>query len=404
MPTMRKAIPFAVLMASGLLAGDSWPGFRGDGSSLTSARGLPVAWSDQSNVAWSVGLEGYGQSSPVIQSGTVYVTSTVGSRKETLVIAAYRLSDGKLAWVDRRPSSAPTEAHERMANAAPTPVVDNDGVYAFFESGDLISLDHAGKQRWARFLPRSGENWVGNHGLGSSPILSGDRLFLHVAPFGDGRLYAIANEDGRDVWVRDLPPAPSFSTPVMIQHQGRSLLLTTAGGGVAAYDSDKGEEVFRRPARGGRGYAVPSAGVAGSLVVIASGEAGGTHAFRLDAPDATLWMADKATTEFSSPLIAGERVWLVNSVGVLFELDLQTGQQVSTRRLPSGCWATGITDGERLYFFGVDGTAAVLSQFSGEMVATSQLSTEGRVYGVAAADGSFVVRTGNRLVRIASKP
>ena len=401
---MRKAIPFAVLMASGLLAGDSWPGFRGDGSSLTSARGLPVAWSDQSNVAWSVGLEGYGQSSPVIQSGTVYVTSTVGSRKETLVIAAYRLSDGELAWVDRRPSSAPTEAHERMANAAPTPVVDNDGVYAFFESGDLISLDHAGKQRWARFLPRSGENWVGNHGLGSSPILSGDRLFLHVAPFGGGRLYAIANEDGRDVWVRDLPPAPSFSTPVMIQHQGRSLLLTTAGGGVAAYDSDKGEEVFRRPARGGRGYAVPSAGVAGSLVVIASGEAGGTHAFRLDAPDATLWMADKATTEFSSPLIAGERVWLVNSVGVLFELDLQTGQQVSTRRLPSGCWATGITDGERLYFFGVDGTAAVLSQFSGEMVATSQLSTEGRVYGVAAADGSFVVRTGNRLVRIASKP
>ncbi|MDE0166014.1 MAG: PQQ-binding-like beta-propeller repeat protein [Bryobacterales bacterium] len=401
---MRKAITFAALMASGLLAGDSWPGFRGDGSSLTSARGLPVAWSDQSNVAWSVGLEGYGQSSPVIQSGTVYVTSTVGSRKETLVIAAYRLSDGELAWVDRRPSSAPTEAHERMANAAPTPVVDNDGVYAFFESGDLIGLDHAGKQRWARFLPRSGENWVGNHGLGSSPVLSGDRLFLHVAPFGGGRLYAIANEDGLDVWVRDLPPAPSFSTPVMIQHQGRSLLLTTAGGGVAAYGSDNGEEVFRRPARGGRGYAVPSAGVAGSLVVIASGEAGGTHAFRLDAPDETLWTADKATTEFSSPLIAGERVWLVNSVGVLFEVDLQTGQQVSTRRLPSGCWATGITDGERLYFFGVDGTAAVLSQFSGEMVATSQLSTEGRVYGVAAADGSFVVRTGNRLVRIASKP
>ena len=404
MPTMRKAIPFAALLASGLLAGDSWPGFRGDGSSLTSARGLPVAWSDQSNVAWSVGLEGYGQSSPVIQSGTVYVTSTVGSRKETLVIAAYRLSDGELAWVDRRPSSAPTEVHERMANAAPTPVVDNDGVYAFFESGDLIGLDHAGKQRWAWFLPRSGENWVGNHGLGSSPVLSGDRLFLHVAPFGGGRLYAIANEDGRDVWVRDLPPAPSFSTPVMIQHQGRSLLLTTAGGGVAAYGSDNGEEVFRRPARGGRGYAVPSAGVAGSLVVIASGEVGGTHAFRLDAPDETLWTADKATTEFSSPLIAGERVWLVNSVGVLFELDLQTGQQVSTRRLPSGCWATGITDGERLYFFGVDGTAAVLSQFSGEMVATSQLSTEGRVYGVAAADGSFVVRTGNRLVRIASKP
>jgi len=249
MPTMRKAIPLAALMAAGLLAGDSWPGFRGDGSSLTPARGLPVAWSDQSNVAWSVGIEGYGQSSPVILGGTVYVTSTVGSRKETLVTAAYRLSDGELAWMDRRPSSAPADAHERLSNAAPTPVVDKHGVYAFFESGDLIGLDHEGKQRWARFLPRSDEDWSGRHGLGGSPVLSGDRLFLHVAPFGGGRVYAIANEDGRDVWVRDLPPAPSFSTPVIIQHERRSLLLTTGGGGVAACDMNDGEEVSdrRRP-------------------------------------------------------------------------------------------------------------------------------------------------------------
>ena len=401
---MWKLLSIAALVAAPLLAGDSWPGFRGDGTSLTSARDLPVAWSDSSNVAWSVRLEGYGQSSPVIRRDTVYVTSTVGRRKETLVTAAYRLSDGKLAWMDRRPSSSPTEAHERMSNAAPTPAAGRDGIYTFFESGDLVALDYTGKQRWARFLPESGDDWVGNHGLGSSPVLFGDRLFLHIAPTGKGRLYAISAEDGRDVWVRELPPAPSFSTPVTVQHAGRSLLVTTAGGGATAYDTATGQEAFRRPVRGGRGYAVPSASVTGNLVVIGSGEANGTHAFRLDAPDSTLWTADKATTEFSSPLIAGGRAWLVNSVGVLFELDLQTGQQLSTRRLPSGCWATGIADGKRLYFFGVDGTAAVLSPSSGEMVATSRLGIEGRVYGVAATDGSFVVRTGNRLLRISNDP
>ena len=97
-------------------------------------------------------------------------------------------------------------------------------------------------------------------------------------------------------------------------------------------------------------------------------------------------------------------MWLVNSVGVRFELDLKTGHQVSARRLPSGCWATGIADGDRIYFFGVDGRAAGVSQASGEIVATNQLGTEGRVYGVATAEGSFVVRTGDRLLRIASKP
>jgi len=401
---MRIGTFFAVLVAAPLLAGDGWPGFRGDGSSLTTDHDLPIAWSDDSGVVWAVELEGYGQSSPVIHDGKAYVTSTVGPRKETLVVSAYRLSDGKLTWSDRRPSSAPAEAHGRMSNAAPTPVVGANGVYAFFESGDLIALDHAGRQLWTRFLPAKAEDWTGRHGLGSSPVMSGDRLFLHVAPTGEGRLYAIATENGRDEWVRKLTPAPSFSTPVVVQHEGRSLILTSAGGGVVAYDTATGREEFRRPARGGRGYAVPSASVAGDMVVIGSGEPNGTHAFRLSAPNATVWTAEKATTEFSSPLIAGERVWLVNSVGVLFELDLRTGQEASTRRLPSGCWATGIANEEHLYFFGVDGSAAVLSRSSGETISENRLKIEGRVYAVAAADGSFFFRTGSRLLRIAGNP
>lgn len=401
---MRIVTCLAVLMAAPLLGGDGWTGFRGDGTSHTTDRALPVAWSDDSGVLWAVELEGYGQSSPVIRHGKVYVTSTVGPRKESLVVSAYGISDGKLAWQHRRQSSAPAEAHDRLSNAAPTPVAGENVVYAFFESGDLIALGHAGQELWNRFLPRSGEDWVGRHGLGSSPVLSGDRLFLHVAPFGEGHLYAIATADGRDEWVRDLPPAPSFSTPAVVQHDGRPLVLTTAGGGVVAYDAATGREEFRRPARGGRGYAVPSATVAGDMVVIGSGEPKGTHAFRLGVPDATVWTAEKATTEFSSPLIAGGRVWLVNSVGVLFELDLRTGQEASTRRLPSGCWATGIASDEHLYFFGVDGSAAVLSRSSGETIATNRIEVEGRVYGVAAADGSFLVRTGKRLLRIAGNP
>lgn len=401
---MRKTIPLIALIAASLLADDNWPGFRGDGSSLTSAHDLPTAWSEDLNVAWSIGLGGYGQSSPVIWGNTVYVTSTVGPRKQTLVVAAYRLEDGERAWIVQRPSSGASEAHERMANAAPTPVANQYGIHAFFESGDLISLDHAGRQRWARYLPRKGEDWVGNHGLGSSLVVLENHLFLHIAPVGEGRLLAIDAENGRDVWVRELPPAPSFSTPVAIRHEGRSLLLTTAGGGATAFDVASGETVFSRPARGGRSYAVPSASADGGMVVIASGEPNGTHAFRLEDPEATLWTAEKAATEFSSPLIAGGRVWLVNSVGVLFELDQDTGRQVSARRLPSGCWATGISDGDHLYFFGVDGSAAVLSQGSGEVVATNRLATDGRVYGVAAAHGSFVVRTGDRLLRIANSP
>ncbi len=401
---MRNTILLALLPAASLLAGDAWPGFRGDGTSVTTARDLPVEWPGDGHLAWSVDIEGYGQSSPVVRDDVAYVTSTAGDSKETLITAAYRLSDGTIAWIDRRPSSAPTEAHERMSNAAPTPVVDSEGVYVFFESGDLVAFNHAGDQRWARYLPGPDENWVGNHGLGSSPVLAGDRLFLHIAPFGGGRLYAIATADGSDAWVRDLPAAPSFSTPVIVPDAGRSLLLTTAGGGAVAYDAASGEEIFRRPARGGRGYAVPSASVAGDLIVVASGEAGGSHAFRVGSPDESVWSADKATTEFSSPLIVDGHVYLVNSVGVLYELELATGRELSSKRLASGCWATGIAGPERMYFFGVDGSTTVLSRSDREIVATNRIPTEGRVYGVAVVDSSFLVRTGTKLWRIARRP
>ena len=67
------------------LSGDVWPSFRGDGRSVTSARDLPLEWSDDRNVAWKIALEGYGQSSPVVWRGQAYVTCVEGPNKETLV-------------------------------------------------------------------------------------------------------------------------------------------------------------------------------------------------------------------------------------------------------------------------------------------------------------------------------
>jgi len=289
-----------------------------------------------------------------------------------------------------------------MAKAAPTPAADEQGLYVFFESGDLIALTHDGDERWARSLPREGEDWVGNHGLGSSSRLSKGRLFLHAAPTAAGRLYAIDAATGRDIWTKELPAAPSFSTPLVIEREERDILLTTAGGGVVAYDCESGEELFRRPPKGGRGYAVPSASYGDGVVVLASSEAGGTHAFHLDAPTETLWSAEKATTEFSSPLIRDGRVYLVNSVGALFELDLAKGVERSVRRLPAGCWASPVAAEGRLYFFSVDGSAAVVAATDGRPLAENRLATEERVYGVAFVDGSILVRSGSALWRLAN--
>ena len=89
---------FSLAQKSSNHANDNWAAFRGDGTSLTSQANVPSIWSDQQNVAWSVAVPGYGQSSPVIWGEQVFVTTMQGDNKETPTIACFKLTDGTEIW------------------------------------------------------------------------------------------------------------------------------------------------------------------------------------------------------------------------------------------------------------------------------------------------------------------
>lgn len=91
-------IGFGITVLASSLAAADWPGFRGDGTSISTARDLPLHWSASSNMAWRVTLPGTGQSSPIIWRDRVYVTSAVGPRKEQLVVQALSLATGRELW------------------------------------------------------------------------------------------------------------------------------------------------------------------------------------------------------------------------------------------------------------------------------------------------------------------
>ncbi len=70
---------FTSLVSNGLAVepdADQWPEFRNGGSSITVGQ-LPSVWNPES-IAWQRELTGYGQSSPVIYRGRVFVTSVAG--------------------------------------------------------------------------------------------------------------------------------------------------------------------------------------------------------------------------------------------------------------------------------------------------------------------------------------
>lgn len=414
--TALEAVPSAALPLNDAAAADAnaalrgsrtWPAFRGHGDGRTEARDLPLTWSPQENIAWTATLRGVGQSSPVVWHDRVFVTSLEGPMQQTLIVACLRLADGKPLWERTFTSSQPVESSGYVSKAAPTPAVDGERVYAFFESGDLIALDHEGATLWQRSLTTERGPMKGNHGLGASPMLSDHALIVLVDHDGPSYLLAIDKTTGKDMWAQQRDPRVSWSTPVVVGHGAEQRLVISSNGRVEEIDAATGRQVWWYD--GLEGNTVPSPAVSDELVVIGTTDVGSSVAIRRGATgrrgdDAIAWRAQKATCSFSSPLIHDGRVYYVNRAGVLFSNDAATGRLIWTLRLPESCWASPIVAGDRIYFFGKTGSSIVLAAGGDEptLLARNTLEGGGTLYGVAAVDGRLLLRYESRLICVSS--
>lgn len=384
-------------------AGD-WPGFRGRGDGHATLAELPIEWSDDS-VAWRASLPGYGQSSPVVWDGRVYITSAEVPRKDTLIVSALDLADGEVLWRRRFPASQVIEDNGMVSKSAPTPAADASGLYVFFESGDLLALSHEGETLWRRSLTDEYGAFEGNHGVGSSLRLTDSAVLVQVTHDGPSYYLAVDKASGGNRWKADRPAKVSWNTPLLLDVAGGTTLVSSAAGRVEAIDADTGEVLWSR--NGIEKNHVPSAVADRELVVVASSDPGESFALRRTAsgavdPDAVAWRVDGVTSGFGSPVIHGPCVAFVNKAGVVSCVDRTTGAERWKHRLAEATWASPIVAGDRVWFFGKDGSATVLrfGEDGAEPLAEGSLELEGPVYGVAAVRGALIVRTGSEVIRI----
>lgn len=383
-------------------ASPTWNGFRGPGDSVTAAVGLPLEWSDTKNIAWRIELPGYGQSSPVVWGSQAFVTSITGEEKEHLWISAVDLATGKIAWKQEFAGTQKVKDSDYVSRAAPTPCVDAERVYALFESGDVVALDHQGKLAWQRSLVQDYGKIEGAHGLGSSLAQSAESLLVLVDHEGQSYLAAISKRDGKTLWKVDRPTKTSWTSPVVIQRGAAEIVLTSGAGRVEAYDAKTGAALWF--VTGLEKNTVPSPTPAGDLVIIGSSEVGSNIAIRLGGTgDVTathvVWRSSEQSSTFSSPLVYRDRVYYVNRAGVAFCSELATGKVVWKGRLAGSCWCSPIASEDRIYFFTKAGTTSVLATGDSEKVlAENPLAVEGTLYGVAVIPKAFVIRFGRELI------
>lgn len=393
---LSRFLTFATLVAvaAHAVAEENWTSFRNGGTSLIHADAPPLRWSPENGIGWHVAVPGYGQSSPVVWNGAVYVTSSDGPWQTQQFVHAFDLKSGEHRWSREVPGSTKFENYFRNSRAAPTCTVDQLRIVSFFASGDVTAMSHQGDILWTVPLFQQFGMPDNERGTASSPCQTDDRVILVVDHGGPSYIIALNKQDGSIAWTTQRGErVPSWSSPVAAIVAGRSQVIISSADTVEAYDATNGDMLWQRT--GLAGNHIPSATVVqGSIYTgstqlftsTASEEAIAGSNCRMDLSDSTnsdgpavVWSAERANSYYSSPLVFGGYVYYVNKVGVLYCIDAETGKQCFAKRIGNPCWASAIgvtsADGKQVaYFVAKNGFTLVLKpgpEF--EQVARNQL-------------------------------
>ncbi|TWT69293.1 outer membrane biogenesis protein BamB [Crateriforma conspicua] len=386
---------------------------------------LPTTWSPESGIVWTAEIEGYGQSTPIVAHDQIVVTSTSGDMKDNYHVTAFNSADGSRLWQVDVANPSPFKNTPMVSRAAPTAVATDEGFVAFFEGGVLIGIDTDGGKTWQRDLVAEYGPITARHGLSSSLEVDQQRVYVWVERSEEPYVLAIEPSTGETIWKSPGIGATAWASPRLIDVGDTQHLVCSAIGTIVGLDPATGERLWQFDQIDNNSSCTPIPAGNGRFVIGASDGRDAGSAGQAAASNGLIeitrdgdqyqvdyrWRAKKATCTFGSPVVVGDTAAFVNRAGVLYRLDLETGQQVSVDRTAAGgVWATPLATKQHLYLFGYKGTTVVIDLADGETVAENRVwnaenaeSSLGghKIYAAVAIDSTLVLRRGDKLYAIA---
>lgn len=201
-----------------------------------------------------------------------------GVENERLLTVALDRSTGEVAWRRETPLVPLESVHETSSPAAPTPLADASRVIVYFGSFGLICYDHDGVEQWARPLPTP----KSLYGTATSPVAHGDAVILVIdndanlegSTLSRSTMLAMKKSTGETIWETARPLVRSgWSTPALINHEGRTDLVVLGTGRVAGHDPATGEELWHATGFSRETIAQPVGG--DGLIFVSSSQIGG---------------------------------------------------------------------------------------------------------------------------------
>src|SRR5438876_6344762 len=227
---------------------DNWPQWRGpDNDGTCGETNLPSEWSATKNILWKLALPGMSGATPAVWSDRIFLTSEDGKDVVLLCVG----TDGRLLWKSRLGTGRARFRNDEGNQASPSPSTDGKQVYAFTGTGDFACFDFEGKEIW-RFnaQERYGQFQI-QHGMHTTPLLHGERLYLALLHAGAMWVIALDKATGKEVWKVSRPTdgrgegKHSYASPCL-WHNGKDEYLVVHGCDYAtAHRLSDGGEIWR---------------------------------------------------------------------------------------------------------------------------------------------------------------
>ncbi len=246
-------------------AGEDWPQFLGPrGNNVSAETGLLDQWpTNGPPVTWEKNI-GSGYSAPSIRGELLVLHHRVANEE---VVEAFIAASGKPLWRHAYPSRF-VDPFGYNNGPRCTPLLAGSRCYTFGAEGKLACLDlKTGKLLWERDTAKDWNVPDAFFGVGSTPILEGDRLIVMVGGQPNSGVVALDAATGKTIWEnvgktnwqgvitggwrREEPyqwtgieKSTSYASPVAATIHGRRHILCVMRQGLVSVNPTNGEVNF----------------------------------------------------------------------------------------------------------------------------------------------------------------
>jgi outer membrane protein assembly factor BamB len=396
-----------------------WTHFRGtrlDG--ISRERDLPKTWNDSTHIQWKTAIEGQGWSSPVVLGNQIWLTTATEGGLEMRALCL-DFSTGEL--IHNRVVFTPDSLYRKHAinsYATPTPAMEEGFVYVHFGRYGTACLDvRTGETIWER----TDMQCEHIQGPGSSLLIYREKLIVHMEGSDIQYVVALDKRTGKTLWQTERPAEvyehleyigkKAYITPIIVNVDGRDLMISNGAAVCIAYDPETGEEVWRIVQGEDSTISMPVAGE--GLIYFYTGfvtPPDGRKYAELLAVDprgsgdiaATniRWRLPSPILQLLTPIFVDGLLYTVDSKGLLSCLDAKTGASVWTLKLKGKYHSSPVYADGHIYISSTRGETLVFKT-GRELKQVAENRLEGEIWATPAiTGGAILMRTSELLYKI----